>query len=316
MLYKYIVTHIFLFSLFVNSAWANPCQLCSANISRETFNNSENSNRLNLALQLQYDYKNDLYNEGEEVDSIDDELIATTLINLYGGWNFYENLILDLNVPIVSRANNYGTFEDRESNRDTTLGDVSALVRGIIFSNDTPEEKSAFSLRLGAKLPTGDDDLLKDGPLNLISSNIRGRDLATGSGSVDYIVGTNFFYDYGRLNNSFDLQYIFKTEGSGDYLYGNEFWAQANSMYALSTEANRLLVGVNAIYRQLDKDEYQDSKEDNTGSSMLFVGPSATLNLKDKFKVVFNYNLPVYVDSNGTQLLSAYILQASLVGKF
>lgn len=296
-------------------AFGHPCELCSVASSLETPKNGFLS--ISPALQFQYDYRGTLYKDGSEINNSDKNKVATTTVNFYSGIGLAKNLILDVNVPVISREYGFGAFENRQTTRDSEIGDMSLILRGFPILSKTSDSETRFGLRGGVSLPTGDDSDLKLETQSPISSSIRGRDLSMGSGSTNLVVGSNLYWKKRRFSTYADAQYWFKTEGSENFKYGNELWLVGNTSYALLDESDdQFALGANVIYRQFAKDELRSERLSDSGSSSLFVGPAVTLDIAKTFHFKFSYNLPVYTHVNGTQVVSDYLLLGSILFAF
>ena len=298
------------------NALAQPCDLC--NVTAALRDPETAFGQFTTGAQLVYDYKNKLLNNGDSVSNTNKDKTAITTINLYAAMGLAQNLALDFNLPVISREVGTGTFENRRTNRETGFGDLSLLLRGSPVVIKNSEGEFRWGLRGGVKLATGNSsDLSMESNQQDLNQIVRGRDLARGSGSTDVVFGTNLFSRNGRVFGYFDAQYWLKTEGDHNYQYGDALTLVGGPGFrAVDQGKKRVDLSADVIYRYLQKDSLNGNDLANSGSQTLLVGPAASFNLGDHFQARLSYSLPVYRDTNGLQLATNYLLQASAMVRF
>ena len=211
--------------------------------------------------------------------------------------------------------------------------DLSLLLNVQAFSTVT--ETSVFRLGLfgGLKLPSGNPNRLReelaenghghdDGPDDGEESGIHGHDLALGSGSVDGIIGTQFFYSWRRLFATGAVQYLIRTEGFIDYQYANDLiWYGGPGVFLFlghnlfdedySLGAQFVLSG-----ETKGKDTLQGASVDDTSITSLYIGPAATFTWATSLSANIRADLPVIQNNTGLQIIPDYRIFGGFTWRF
>lgn len=298
----------------LNSAYAQYCIYCARPQNITT--SSPPTETFQTGLQFQYVYRS---HRTSDISLDRDEKVADSVANIYGLIHVVPDLSLEINAPIISRAYTRTLSESKVSTRETGIGDASLLgIYHIIETvNDQPYQ---WDIRGGLKLPTGDSGELKDERnVTLLNSGtlVRGRDLAFGSGSLDIPIGTRFTYQENGISSFADLGYIIKTEGDESYQYGNDLGIAAGlGVTAVQKPNGNLALGVIARFNNRGKDKLNGETLDNSGNSILTLGPTAQLSIREKFQFQVEVGVPSYRNGSGQQLLPDYLVQVQAIGKF
>jgi len=179
------------------------------------------------------------------------------------------------------------------------LGDITIL--GLYTAYQTQTDSTSFTHTLqvggGIKAPTGKYDGANNGSVN--------PSFQVGTGSWDYILATEYVIQHGNLGLNAMANYVFKTENSQHYQFGNQFNYAGTLFYMI--QANKLtlvpqfgLAGeIYATNRQFNED-LPDTKGD-----ILFgkLGVEAGLG---NFSVGLNGMLPVSQNLTGGRVEANY----------
>ena len=147
------------------------------------------------------------------------------------------------------------------------------MLGGVKFgtgdSDRLQEELDEGAEAAAASIPKheGHDD---DGPI----SGIHGHDLALGSGSTDFLIGTSAFYRSGRWYGSGDVQYALRRTGDFDYRFGNDLlWTLSAGRFLMLEHDRTISLQLNLSGENKDFDELAGQQLDDTHSRVLFLGP-------------------------------------------
>lgn len=132
-------------------------------------------------------------------------------------------------VPIgfLQKRDSIGTFQN------SGLADVSLAVNRVLWNTMEQEEKNTkvfWMLGAGVKLPTGKSRNLEN------NTNIFIPNMQLGSGSVDYFAMTSMIVKYNKIGAMADASYMYKTENSLRYRFGNRSNANLRVFYQKSTK--------------------------------------------------------------------------------
>ena len=212
---------------------------------------------------------------------------------------------VSLQLPYIHR--HHTTIVDGDTDvsvsRSSSVGDLRLLGRYQGFS---PEHN--WGVQFGLKLATGRSSVsFKDGPQ---AGEALDRGLQPGTGSTDLLFGV---YTFGPLNQSLDyfaqglLQVPVSTKD--DFKPG---------VGANLTAGVRYLTG-NGFVPHLQVNARIEGKESgvnadvpNSGATLVYLSPGATLTLTDKLQLYGFVQLPIYQRVNGLQLEPKYSVSVGL----
>lgn len=308
--------------IFVCEGSAQICSYCTRSFE---FTQTQSAQTVHTGVQFQYIYRSDAVNgdpfvRESTVANPKDEKVADTVLNAYAKYDIFERFSLEFNVPIISRAFTRILPTEKESGRNTGLGDLSTLGIFNILSPSANTDHLTWSIRGGVKLPTGDtDELGAESDSKIINSGtrVRGRDMTLGSGSFDFPLGTSLSYDDGHLFWFTDVGYLVKLEGDDSYQFGNELSATLGAAFlAAKGPKGDLKLGGVVRFNNREEDAIDGDTIANSGNSVLSVGPSAEVALGRSFIGHIDAGIPIFRDANGAQLLPDYQLNVSAVAFF
>ena len=210
-------------------------------------------------------------------------------------------------VPVVKRVQVSAQVPYHFHNRDLStghqeingLGDITIL--GLYTAYQTQTDSTAFTHTLqlggGIKAPTGKYNGANNGSVN--------PSFQVGTGSWDYILATEYVIQRGSLGLNAMANYVFKTENSQHYRFGNQFNYAGTFFYMV--QANKLtlvpqlgLAGeIYATNRQFDED-LPDTKGD-----ILFGKLGVEAGLGD-FSIGLNGMLPISQNLTGGRVEANY----------
>jgi thiol-disulfide isomerase/thioredoxin len=188
------------------------------------------------------------------------------------------------------------------------LGDLLLLGNYQLNLPETPA-RPAFAVQFGLRLPTG-----KAQPDHTWAGSLsRDPVLQTGYGTVDPLLGVSCYQQWGRTGLSANV--LARLSG-GENRYGLKFSneVQGGAGLARSFKAPRkfaaFLSGTQLglrVYGVKSGHDYDQGKMVyNTGGQWLYLLPSFNLEAKSGVTYFFQFQLPVYQNVNGGQLVAPY----------
>lgn len=188
------------------------------------------------------------------------------------------------------------------------LGDLMVLGN---YQLNMPEKPSrpAFAAQFGLRLPTG-----KSQPDHTWAGSLsRDPVLQTGYGGFDPLLGVSCYQQFGRTSLSANV--LARLSG-GENRYGLKFSSEIQGGVGLSRsfKAPRFLssflsgaqLGMRVYGVKSGHDYDQGKMVYNTGGQWLYLLPALSLETKSGVAYFFQFQLPVYQNVNGAQLVAPY----------
>lgn len=294
---------------------ARACSSCGCTLNSDWASQGFKSDG-GLSVDLRFDYFNqdDLrsgtgrVNRGEIALPSEQEVQQQTInrnATLTVDYGFDANWGVTLQLPYLDRPHTTIAEDDTEisGSKSSSLGDVRVLGRYQGFSAEHD-----WGLQFGLKLPTGATDVdFNNGPQ---AGQLLDRGLQPGTGSTDLLLG---IYKFGPINQDFD------------------YFAQALLQVPLSSKDQfkpgigaNLTAGVRYVawgafvpHLQINvRTEKRESGENadipNSGATLAYLSPGATVALSEKLKAYAFLQAPIYQRVNGLQLEPKYSVSVGL----
>jgi hypothetical protein len=281
----------------------------------------------------QFTYFGTLQLNDSEIPNPTGQYLASSITQLFAGYEINDRFALQLNVPIIDREfkRPEGFRIDRGS--EGGVGDVSLLLRTIAykysfgasrtfdFSGKEPvaieqEPDLTFSavLLTGIKFPTGDTSRLEE-EFHEIDipgappSGIHGHDLTLGSGSYDGIFGEQNSL---RYKNSFfetNVQFTLRGDGAHQYRFANDLvWSGGPGYYLIRNP--KVIAGLefelSGEYKDVDR--FRGKPAEDTGITSVFVGPRAVIS-SGRWSAELTGEFPVLINNTALQAVPDYRLR-------
>lgn len=269
-----------------------------------------------LSFDLRHDYfnQNDLrtgtgrFDRGSVNFPTDDEIQQKTInrnTTLTVDYGFNANWGVSVQLPYLQRYHTtiVGGDTDISTSRSSSLGDVRVLGRFQGFSAEHD-----WGVQFGLKLPTGKTNYnFKEGPQ---AGEALDRGLQPGTGSTDLLLGV---YKFGPINQSFDYfaQALLQVPRS----FKDEF---KPGVGANLTAGIRYVTG-GSVVPQLQINARTERKESganadipNSGATLVYLSPGATVTLTDKIKAYGFFQVPIYQRVTGLQIEPKYSVSVGL----
>jgi hypothetical protein len=311
---------------------ASACDLCSvytAGMAR-----GETSGAF-AGVSEQFTRYDELRDGGHRIHEDSGQYLDSSITQLFAGYGFGNGLSLQLNVPYIHRKFKRPDHDGIEKGTESGLGDITAVAEYTLLRHDGEERTWVWRALGGVKLGTGDSDRLMeeldegheadahatpkhggdphDGP----TSGIHGHDLALGSGSTDFLIGTTGFFRDGRWYARGDLQYAIRRSGDFDYRFGNDLqWTLSGGRYLVLEHDRTVSLQLNLAGEDKDYDELDGVRLDDTHSRVLFLGPELGFTFGPRWSLQFRADLPIDTDTSSIQTTAGWRARAALVAAF
>jgi hypothetical protein len=232
------------------------------------------------------------------------ELIRNLSVTQFtAAYNISSQVAFQINAPLVVR--NYEHFERFAKVRDTEagLGDMSFLGTYSPYSWSDVESRVFVAGFGGVKAPTGDTGSLtrivsEDG--NSASTQIQGRGLTLGTGSVDVPLGLVAYGRSGRLQIFSSAQYTIRTEGAADYRFADDLsWSAAPGWLFIIGEEQSLATSLVVSGENKGGDHVNGEFLPKTAVSNVYMGPEVFYSVTDRLSILLGVDLPLSVDVGG-----------------
>jgi hypothetical protein len=316
--------NIFVFLAAASLLTASACDLCSVYSANEAHGDLVKGFYSGVAEQ--FTHFGTMQQDGGKVSNEAGQQMNSSITQLMIGYNVHERLGIQLNLPVIHRS--FKRAEDLEIHRGTVsgIGEMSLLGRACLYRNDDKNLTVAWNFLGGVKLPTGESDRLQEEvdevtapPLSPggVESGIHGHDLALGSGSVDYIVGTSLFARYKRAFVSASVQYAIRTKGDFDYRYANDLiWSGGPGVYLVLESEWTLSMQMNVSGEYKPRDTFQGDKAEDTGMKAVYLGPELSVSWQGKLSAEMGVDFSVDIENTALQLVPDYRAHAGVTWRF
>lgn len=308
---------------------ANACDLCA--VYTAGMAHGETSGWY-AGLFEQYTRYDELRDEGHAVHEDAGQHLDSSIAQLFLGYGATDRLSFQLNVPYIHRTFKRPEGGAIERGTESGLGDVTALAQYTLVRHDDEDETWVWRALGGVKLGTGDSDRLHEeldegaaapavppthgGQDDGAISGIHGHDLALGSGSTDFLVGTSGFYRRARWYAEGDLQYAIRRTGDFDYRFGNDLqWTLSGGRYLVLEHDRTVSLQLNLSGEDKDYDELAGERLDDTHSRVLFLGPQLGFTFGPRFSLELRADVPVHIENSSIQTTVGWRGQAAFVAR-
>jgi hypothetical protein len=181
--------------------------------------------------------------------------------------------------------------------RTSGIGDVILFARYFPLEVHTMKSTFLLSTQLGLKLPTGKSN-------EKIGGELIDPHLQIGTGSTDFLFGTNLMYSLNRFNVSSNFIFGLRNRGNTGYQFGNTLNYGLNFGYRVyQSGIGRNIVVLNAgLKGDLHGKDSQDGVIiDDSGGNTTYVSAGVNYFITPRLELEVQFNQPVYYHLYGTQ---------------
>lgn len=317
-------------ALLLAACSANACDLCS--VYTASMAHGETSGWY-AGISEQFTRYDELREEGHVIHDDGGQYLDSSITQLFVGYGIDDKLSLQLNIPYIHRRFKRPEDGTNETGTVSGLGDSTAIAQYTVLRHDDEDQTWVWRVLGGIKFATGDSALLQeelfegdaaaavpkhggedhDGPV----SGIHGHDLALGSGSTDFLVGTSAFYRSGRWYGTGDLQYAIRRTGDFDYRFGNDLqWTLSGGRYLVLEHDHTMSLQLNLGGENKDFDELDGVELDDTHSRVLFLGPQLGFTWGPRWSLELRADFPIDTYNSAIQTTAGWRARAAFIGRF
>jgi hypothetical protein len=285
------------------------CDLCSVYAATEAQGGSGKGFFGGVAEQ--FTHFGTVQEDGHKVAS-EGQYIDSSVAQVFAGYNFNNNVGVQLNLPVIYRAFGSETIHGTELG----IGDVSLVGTFTPYRHLSERFNFSWTLLGGVKFPTGDSSRLNT-PDSELPEGIGGHDLALGSGSYDGLVGTGVSGRWKRLFASASLQYAIRSEGDFQHHYANDLtWFGGPGVYLVLGHQYTLSLQAVVSGETKGKDTFSGVPDGDSAETLVYLGPQVNLTWGSRLAVVAGVDLPVSRDNSGLQVLPDYRVRGAVTLRF
>lgn len=278
--------------------------------------------------------------DGVEFTRANADWLDRSMTHFVLGWNFAERFGVSANLPLVHLSYRFSELRNGvtpavRDGSDFGIGDLALVGRWRLFESSDMEWGTSVNLLGGIKLPTGNTGRLEEleqsidqyeaivGPghqhdaLGTIVSGIHLHDITLGSGSVDGVMGVAGTLRWKRAFLNLQAQYYLRTEGAGDYRFGDEFIASGGPGVFLWLHRNYTVsLQLAGSYDTRGAEEFRGRESVHTGATVSYLGPQLGFTWKSRLSALAGADLPVMATARGFQNVPDYRINATLTWRF
>jgi len=194
-------------------------------------------------------------------------------------------------------------FHNRESANGkqnvSGIGDITILGMYQLYQTHKDSTFLVHSLQAGAgiKVPTGKFDEANNGSFN--------PSYQVGTGSLDYLLATEYVVKRKQFGLNTLLNYVIKTENNKNYRFGNQFNYSGTFFYLYEQEKYSIAPQF-GFAGEVYEDNYQLGQKVRNTAGDIFFGKLGFEIGKDKFSLGANVMLPITQNLNGGNLEANY----------
>jgi len=297
------------------------CDLCaiySASLAR-----GEIGRGLFFGVAEQFTYFGTVQVDGHEVANPSGQYMASSISQVFAGYNFNEQIGLQFNLPVIYRAfKRPDGLGGIDSGTVSGIGDVSLLGAFVPYRKLAENFTFNWTVLGGVKFPTGNTDRLAE-EFNEVEnpigppSGIHGHDLTLGSGSNDGIIGTGIFARWHRWFGSGNIQYAIRTKGDFDYQFADDLtWSAGPGYYLALNHQYTLTLQAVVSGEYKGKDTFQGEPAEDTGVTAVYLGPQLSFTWGANLAAYLAGDLPVSIQNTSLQTVPDYRIRAGVTWHF
>lgn len=219
----------------------------------------------------------------------------------------YNTMQVWARIPVVKKVQISTLIPYHFHNRETSngkqnvsgIGDITILGMYQLYQTHKDSTFFVHSLQAGAgiKVPTGKFDEANNGSFN--------PSYQVGTGSLDYLLATEYVLKRKQFGLNTLLNYVIKTENNKNYRFGNQFNYSGTFFYLYEKEEYSIAPQLGFAGEVYENNYQLGQKVRNTAGDILF-GKLGFEVGKDKFSVGANFMLPINQNLNNDNLEANY----------
>jgi hypothetical protein len=246
-------------------------------------------------------------NNGNSTPSVDGHYEEHITMAVSGIYTIKKNFSLLASVPYSFRSgrDDYNSPVEHTSG----VGDILLFGRYTVLEKHPDNNTFMLAFQGGIKLPTGKSNEMT------ASGELIDPHLQIGTGSWDFLLGTNCLYAKNRFAFSTNLLAGLKTKGRTGYRFGNDVNYDATARYKIfQSGVGRNLVFANAgLYGEYKGMESQDNVIiDNSGGNTLYISGGIDYFITPYVLIGVQLQKPIYYHLYGIQDGETYRVKSGI----
>jgi len=306
------------------------CDLCALHGAMSVQEMSEGFFRLGVTEQ--YTRFEDIQFNGKDVSNPLSQNLDSSFTQIYTEYNFSDRFGLQLNVPLIFRSFRRPLEDGRiEKGEEQGVGDIAIIAKYAPVNHKANDFFFYWQLVSGLKIPSGDSSRLREetdpdhghdseGDSESspgLSSAIHGHDLALGTGSFDFVIGSAALLQKDRFFASSAIQYFLRTEGDFNYEFADDLhWHFSSGAYAYLDHRVSLSIAARLSGEFKDKDRFEGAAVEDTRITSLSLGPELQLTVGDQLSFGVLFELPLEQEASSLQIVPSHRIIGHLSYKF
>lgn len=231
---------------------------------------------------------------------------------------------LQVTLPYIHRSYRRPDHALIETGRESGWGDVTLATRYRLWHRESLAGSFTLGVMGGIKFATGDATHLGDEigrhhhhHATFPDSGVHDHDLALGSGSTDYLLGSDAEWQRGRFFARGSLQYKLRRPGAFDYRLADEVsWEAGPGWHVLLTPEHSL--DVQALFSAEHKglDTLAGDTQVDTGFSARYLGVRVAATWSDRLTAEASVEKPIRIRTSELQVVPDYRLRTAVTWRF
>jgi hypothetical protein len=271
----------------------------------------------------QYTRFGTLRDGGRKVENEAGQFINSSITQFIVGYRFNGRFGMQLNVPYIQRSFKRPDGLALDEGTVSGLGDVAFVGNVRLYQRLKEESTFLWNAQVGVKLPTGNTDRLmeelleEEPPPGAPESGVHGHDLTLGSGSYDFIVGTDAYRRWKRLFATAAVHYTIRTKGDFDYRFANDLIFHFKpGVYLWLADEGTLGLLLALTGETKGKDRLRGQEAVDTGITSIFLGPELSFTWHENLSADLGTDFPVSENNTNLQIVPDYRIRGAVTWRF
>ena len=307
---------------------ASACDLCA--IYTAELAEGASGTGMYAGISEQYTNFKDVFEDGHKIDNPAGQALDSWFTQLAVGYR-HGPWAVQGTLPYIHRKFTRQEGEVLDQGSVNGIGDTSLVASYDLVRKSSEDGFIAWQVLGGIKFATGASgriaEELEEGHHDGVTANlakhgepasaIHGHDLALGSGSTDFIFGSNLRWRQQRWLGDVGFQYGIRRRGDFDYRYANEVhWNVSTGRYLKLEHDKSVAVVLNLSGEQKGEDRLAGVRASDTSSRSILLGPALRANFGASNAFELGWSWRINEGNSGIQMLPDNRLRAGFTHRF
>lgn len=305
--------------IFLHSSSSFACDLCAVYSAAESMRGTKESFNVGLVNQFTHLASN-IRPSGQA--HLPNQYLDSNITQFLFHYNVTDRFSIQTTLPVIYRDFRRIYKGKLEEGSEKGIGDSVVLLKYEPLRSYASDSAVLWEVYGGVKLPTGSSDRLEE--LESESENevplrhgvlsterqgefVAGEDLALGSGSYDYLIGTSVFSQWERFFVSGSLQYAFRNSGDHAWHYGDDGqWNFGPGMFFVLEEERSLAARLKFSGEWKEDDSFHHKEINDSSQHRSYLGPELRYTHGDKIFVSLGVDFAIHRESSRDGVVPTY----------